>query len=58
MPDALLHKPGPLTPPEYRLVRQHPAAAEAILRPFQLLAAEATIIRHHTERHDGHGIES
>jgi len=53
--DAVLRKPGPLTPAEYGLVRRHPLAAEGMLRRLPALAAEATVVRNHTERYDGTG---
>jgi response regulator RpfG family c-di-GMP phosphodiesterase len=53
--DLVLHKPGPLTPDEYRLVQRYPVAGERMLRPLPTLAAEATIVRHHAERYDGTG---
>src|SRR5579884_3953387 len=32
IPDEILHKPGPLTEPEWRLMREHPVIGERILR--------------------------
>ncbi len=32
VPDEILHKPGPLTEPEWAIMRQHPAIGERILR--------------------------
>jgi putative two-component system response regulator len=55
LPDAILHKPGPLTPQEDLIVREHPAIGERILAPVirsrQILCA----IRSHHERLDGTG---
>jgi hypothetical protein len=33
VPDAVLHKPGPLTPEEFAVVREHPTTGERILAP-------------------------
>jgi putative two-component system response regulator len=55
VPEAILNKPGKLTPAEMHVVRQHPVIGERILSPVvrnrQVLAA----IRHHHERMDGGG---
>jgi putative two-component system response regulator len=55
VPDAILHKPGPLTEGETSIVREHPSIGERILAPIvrnrQVLAA----IRGHHERLDGTG---
>jgi HD-GYP domain-containing protein (c-di-GMP phosphodiesterase class II) len=53
--DPVLKKAGRLTESERQLVRRHPVIAENILRPIRLLAHEASIVRHHVERYDGHG---
>jgi hypothetical protein len=51
---ALLRKPGPLSPPEYRTVQDHAAAGERLLRSLGM-DAEASVVRHHHERIDGTG---
>lgn len=54
-PDEALLKPGRLTVAERRLIEQHPAIGEDIVRRFDALAATAAIVRHHHERWDGFG---
>ena len=55
IPDQILHKPGPLTPEEWVLMREHPIIGERILRPLPGLDAVATAVRHEHERWDGLG---
>jgi diguanylate cyclase (GGDEF)-like protein len=55
VPDAVLHKPGRLTPGEWDLMREHPVIGERILRPLPGLDAIATAVRHEHERWDGSG---
>jgi putative two-component system response regulator len=55
VPDALLNKPGPLTPDEMALIKRHPVVGEEICRPFRSIRGLCTIIRHHHERMDGTG---
>ncbi|MCP4715269.1 MAG: HD domain-containing protein [Deltaproteobacteria bacterium] len=53
--EAILGKPGMLTPQEYFLMKQHPEIGGDIvaeMTPFQSLAP---VIRHHHERFDGRG---
>ncbi len=56
-PDAVLKKPGPLTPQERAVMNQHPAIGHSILGrsrvPLFELAAEVAL--HHHERYDGKG---
>jgi diguanylate cyclase (GGDEF)-like protein len=56
IPDAILHKPGPLTNEEWIVMRQHPEMGRQILEQtggvFQHLAS--IVVAHH-ERWDGHG---
>lgn len=54
-PDQALLKPGRLTVAERRLIEQHPAIGEDIVRRVDALAATAAIVRHHHERWDGFG---
>jgi response regulator RpfG family c-di-GMP phosphodiesterase len=55
VPDAILNKPGRLTPEEFAIVQKHPETGERILAPIinnpDILAA----IRGHHERIDGTG---
>lgn len=57
IPDAILFKPGPLTPEEWKVTRTHPFLGERILAgsptPLHRLAAE--VAAHHHERWDGSG---
>jgi diguanylate cyclase (GGDEF)-like protein len=55
IPDQILHKPGPLTPDEWVLMREHPVIGERILRPLPGLSEVATAVRHEHERWDGRG---
>jgi PAS domain S-box-containing protein/putative nucleotidyltransferase with HDIG domain len=54
-PDAVLRKPGPLTPEEWEVVRRHPVVGEEILKPVRRLAGVARLVRHHQERWVGTG---
>jgi hypothetical protein len=56
--DMILHKPGPLTPTEWRAVRQHPEAGARLLAAHGLLQGAVPLIRHHHERFDGTGYPS
>lgn len=55
IPDAILQKPGPLTPEEWVVMKTHTAAGWRILgkKPFYQTARD--IARHHHERWDGKG---
>lgn len=55
MPDAILLKPGPLTPQERRIIAQHPVVGEELCRSIRSFALVRPIIRHHHERMDGSG---
>jgi len=55
VPDAILFKPGRLSPQEWDVMRQHPIKGEAICRPVKSLAPVLPIIRGHHERWDGTG---
>lgn len=55
VPEAILRKPGPLTPEERVLMQRHPTIGEAICRPLRSLRDVLPIIRHHHERQDGSG---
>jgi putative two-component system response regulator len=55
VPDAILHKPGALTPEEYDIVRQHPGTGERILAPVVRSRTVLAAIRGHHERLDGSG---
>jgi putative two-component system response regulator len=55
VPDAVLLKPGPLTPEERSVIKQHAVAGEHICAPLKSLRTVLPIIRHHHERWDGSG---
>ena len=55
IPDQILHKPGPLSPEEWVIMREHPVIGERILRPLPGLSDVATAVRHEHERWDGRG---
>src|SRR5207245_2011638 len=53
IPDAILHKPGPLTATEFEALRKHPEYGWAILRRIPGFEMAALHILHHHERIDG-----
>lgn len=55
LPAGLLEKTGPLTLEERRLMQEHPAIGERILRKVETYAEIASVVRHHHERVDGNG---
>jgi putative nucleotidyltransferase with HDIG domain len=55
VPDHILRKPGRLTDAEFSMVKEHPRAGEAILRPIDFGVPVAEIVRHHHEKLDGSG---
>ncbi len=55
IPDEILHKPGPLTDTEWKLMKEHPVIGERILRVLPGLGTVARIVRHEHERWDGGG---
>jgi HD domain/GAF domain len=55
VPDAVLHKPGPLDPDEYAVIRCHSAWGSETLSSIPGLEAVATVVRFHHERWDGQG---
>jgi response regulator RpfG family c-di-GMP phosphodiesterase len=55
VPEAILNKPGPLTPAESLVVREHPIIAERILRSIVRNRGVLAAIRGHHERIDGAG---
>ena len=55
VPDAILLKPGPLTPGEIAVMRKHPVVGERICAPLKSLHFVLPIIRHHHEKRDGSG---
>jgi diguanylate cyclase (GGDEF)-like protein len=55
IPDAILHKQGPLDETEWELMRQHPAIGERIVASLDSLSHLAPAIRAEHERWDGGG---
>lgn len=55
VPDAILLKPGPLTPEEWAVIRKHPETGYRMLKDNPLLARVAEIVHQHQERYDGSG---
>jgi len=55
IPDEILHNPGSLTEEEWKIMREHPAIGERILRAIPGLGGVARIVRHEHERFDGTG---
>ena len=55
LPDAILLKPGPLTPEERRILEQHPVRGYQICRPLRSFRNVLPIILHHHEKFDGSG---
>lgn len=55
VPDAILLKPGPLTPAEWDEMRRHPDIGYQILRSIPFLEEPAAIVLAHQERWDGRG---
>jgi HD-GYP domain-containing protein (c-di-GMP phosphodiesterase class II) len=56
IPNAIINKPGPLTPEEWEIVRRHPADGADMLEGVGgFLADVGAIVRFHHERWDGSG---
>jgi diguanylate cyclase (GGDEF)-like protein len=55
IPDDILNKPGPLDDAEWKVMREHPAIGERILRAIPGMGPIARIVRHEHERFDGGG---
>jgi hypothetical protein len=55
IPPELLEKPGPLSPGEWELMRQHTLVGERILSSVEELNEVARLVRHSHERWDGRG---
>jgi len=55
IPDNILKKPGPLTPDEVDVMRQHPLISAAIVERSSFLKPALPGILHHHERWDGAG---
>ncbi|MEQ1908900.1 MAG: HD domain-containing phosphohydrolase [Vicinamibacterales bacterium] len=55
IPDAILLKPGRLTPAEYAVMQQHTVIGHTLCSELRLLEDVRPIVRHHHERPDGSG---
>lgn len=55
VPDAILLKPGRLTPDEWTIIREHSVVGERICAPLKSFRLVLPIIRHHHEKLDGSG---
>jgi two-component system, cell cycle response regulator len=55
IPDAILHKPGPLDEREWEFVHKHTIIGERILGAAPALVPVAKVVRSSHERWDGHG---
>lgn len=55
VPDAILHKPGPLTEEEWAVMRRHPENGRDFLRKVAYLAPALDVPYGHHERWDGTG---
>jgi two-component system cell cycle response regulator len=55
IPDAILNKPGPLSPEEWRFMHRHTILGERILSAAAALRPVARLVRSSHERFDGNG---
>jgi diguanylate cyclase (GGDEF)-like protein len=55
IPDSILRKPAKLTDDEYRVVKQHVALGDMIVRDLPNIELIRAGVRHHHERWDGRG---
>lgn len=55
VPDAILHKPGPLTEQEWDVMRTHPQLGALLVADVQQLEKAREVILNHHERVDGKG---
>jgi putative nucleotidyltransferase with HDIG domain len=55
VPNSILDKPGPLTEPEWKIMRRHPEDSLRILQRLKGLGAWANVAAAHHERLDGQG---
>jgi len=54
-PDAVLHKPGKLTPEERAIMEEHPVNGAELLARYRDFARGVALVRHHHESWDGTG---
>lgn len=55
IPDAILLKPGPLTPEEWIIMRTHPEVGRRLIERIPFLRGALPIVYHHHEKWDGTG---
>ena len=55
VPEAILHKDGPLDREERAIMERHTVVGEQILQPVEFLAGVRKLVRHEHERWDGRG---
>jgi len=55
IPDAILLKPGPLTPEEWRTMRRHPEIGKRLIEGIPFLRGAVPIVYSHHEKWDGTG---
>lgn len=55
IPDAILRKPGQLTPEEREVVQEHPVVGHDLLSAMKTMRQTLPIVYHHHERLDGSG---
>jgi HD domain len=55
VPDAILHKPGPLSDEEWEVMRRHPEIGALMIEDVEYLTEARRILLHHHERWDGRG---
>jgi HD-GYP domain-containing protein (c-di-GMP phosphodiesterase class II) len=53
--DTILHKPGPLSEDEWKIMRTHPDIGAKIVEGIPFLQETIPLIRHHQERWNGTG---
>ncbi|MCL4376774.1 MAG: HD domain-containing protein [Actinobacteria bacterium] len=55
IPDSILHKPGPLTDEEFKIMQSHPVIAYELISPISFLRNALNIPYCHHEKWDGTG---
>ena len=55
IPDAILLKPGPLTPEEWKIMRTHPEIGKRLIERIPFLRGAVPIVFAHHEKWDGSG---
>ena len=55
IPDAILLKPGPLTPEEWAIMRRHPEIGKQLVERIPFLRGAVPIVYAHHEKWDGTG---